>query len=142
MNKHVTLSTAAVAEHATTIETDTSHYAMECRNCESRQRHFYCENCIRTQYVSSRCQYLLDHLINPSSSLRDFRLQIQHAATDRDEQVRKVTAAIDTISGSRIRRADLTSSQEKLDELNEGLTQLRRDNDKSEFCRPTHACTP
>ncbi|KAI9434870.1 UV radiation resistance protein/autophagy-related protein 14 [Lactarius indigo] len=85
---------------------------MECRNCESRQRHFYCKNCIRTH-------------------LRDFRLQIQHAAVDRDEQVRKVTAAIDTISGSRIRRADLTSSQEKLDELNEGLTQLRRDNDKA-----------
>ncbi|KAF8260145.1 UV radiation resistance protein/autophagy-related protein 14 [Lactarius quietus] len=85
---------------------------MECRNCESRQRHFYCENCIRTH-------------------LRDFRLQIQHTATDRDEQVRKGTAAIDTISGSRIRRADLTSSQEKLDELNEGLTQLRRENDKT-----------
>jgi hypothetical protein len=67
------------------------------------------------------------------SSLRDFRLQIQHATTDRDEQARKVTAAIDTISGSRIRRADLTSSQEKLDELNEGLTQLRRENDKSEY---------
>ncbi|KAH8989258.1 UV radiation resistance protein/autophagy-related protein 14 [Lactarius akahatsu] len=85
---------------------------MECRNCESKQRHFYCENCIRTH-------------------LRDFRLQIQHAAVDRDEQVRKVTAAIDTISGSRIRRADLTSSQEELDGLNEGLTQLRRDNDKT-----------
>ncbi|KAH9167288.1 UV radiation resistance protein and autophagy-related subunit 14-domain-containing protein [Lactarius sanguifluus] len=85
---------------------------MECRNCESKQRHFYCENCIRTH-------------------LRDFRLQIQHAAVDRDEQVRKVTAAIDTISGSRIRRADLTSSQEELDVLNEGLTQLRRDNDKT-----------
>lgn len=67
------------------------------------------------------------------SSLRDFRLQIQHATTDRDEQVRKVTVAIDTISGSRIRRAELTSSQGKLDELNEGLTQLRRDNDRSEF---------
>ena len=67
------------------------------------------------------------------SSLRDFRLQIQHATADRDEQVRKVTAAIDTISGSRIRRAEVTSSQEKLDELNEGLTQLRRDNDRSEF---------
>ena len=79
------------------------------------------------------------------SSLRDFRLQIQHATTDRDEQVRKVTVAIDTISGSRIRRAELTSSQGKLDELNEGLTQLRRDNDRSEFFffgDSTHALTP
>ncbi|KAH9046420.1 UV radiation resistance protein and autophagy-related subunit 14-domain-containing protein [Lactarius deliciosus] len=89
---------------------------MECRNCESKQRHFYCQNCIRTH-------------------LRDFRLQIQHAAVDRDEQVRKVTAAIDTISGSRIRRADLTSSQEELDGLNEGLIQLRRDNDKKTISR-------
>ena len=74
------------------------------------------------------------HRYPPHSSLRDFRLQIQHAATDRDEQVRKVTTAIDTISGFRIRRADLTSSQDELEELNEGLTRLRRDNDKSEFC--------
>lgn len=42
-----------------------------------------------------------------------------------------MTAAIDTISGSRIRRAELTSGQEKLDEFNEGLTQLRRDNDRT-----------
>jgi hypothetical protein len=65
-----------------------------------------------------------------AQSLRDFRLQIQHAAVDRDEQVRKATAAIDTITDSRIRRADLLMGQERLDELNEGLANLRRENDR------------
>ncbi|KAI0302907.1 UV radiation resistance protein/autophagy-related protein 14 [Multifurca ochricompacta] len=86
---------------------------MECHNCESRQRQFYCHNCIRAH-------------------LRDFRLQIQHVAADRDEQVRKAIAAIDAISESRIRRAEISSSQERLDELNEGLAKLRRENDKSD----------
>jgi hypothetical protein len=70
-------------------------------------------------------------------SLRDFRLQIQHAAVDRDEQVRKVVVSIDSISGSRIRRADLSSGQERLDELSEGLAKLRKENDKSESATPS-----
>jgi hypothetical protein len=71
-------------------------------------------------------------------SLRDFRLQLQRAAVERDEQVRKVVASIDTISDSRIQRAGLSSGQERLDELNEGLAKLRRENDRSEsrFPRP------
>ena len=70
----------------------------------------------------------------PTLSLRDFRLQIQHAAVDRDEQVRKATAAIDTIGDSRIRRADLATGQERLNELNDGLASLRRENDKGNIC--------
>jgi hypothetical protein len=66
---------------------------------------------------------------NPQS-LRDFRLQIHHTAVDRDEQVRKAAAAIDTITDSRLRRADLAMGQERLDELNEGLANLRRENDR------------
>jgi hypothetical protein len=61
-------------------------------------------------------------------------LQIQHATADRDEQVRKVIASIDTITGSRIRRADLSSAQERLDQVSEGLVKLRKENDKSEPC--------
>ncbi|KAI0259072.1 UV radiation resistance protein/autophagy-related protein 14 [Gloeopeniophorella convolvens] len=85
---------------------------MECHNCELRQRHFYCDNCIRTH-------------------LRDIRLQTQLAAADRDEQVRKATVAIDTIRDARIRRADLSSRQGRLEELNEGLAKLRKENDKT-----------
>ena len=69
----------------------------------------------------------------PLLSLRDFRLQIQHAVVDRDEQVRKATAAIDTINESRIRRADLSMGQERLNELHNGLAGLRRENDKSKL---------
>jgi len=70
-------------------------------------------------------------------------LQIQHAAADRDEQVRKATAAIDTINSSRIRRADLSRGQEWLHELNDGLTNLRRENDRGELAIPPslHALT-
>jgi hypothetical protein len=72
----------------------------------------------------------LTHQHQSAQSLRDFRLQIQHAAVDRDDQVRKAAAAIDTITDSRIRRADLSTGQERLDELNEGLASLRRENDR------------
>ncbi|KAH9955827.1 UV radiation resistance protein/autophagy-related protein 14 [Russula dissimulans] len=85
---------------------------MECHNCESRQRQFYCESCIRAH-------------------LRDLRLQIQHAVADRDEQVRKATAAIDTMNSSRMRRADLSMGQERLHQLNDGLTDLYRENDRA-----------
>lgn len=80
---------------------------------------------------------LLTHQRESAQSLRDFRLQIKHAAVDRDEQVRKATVAIDTITDSRIRRADLSTGQERLDELNEGLANLRRENDKG-----MHAFSP
>jgi autophagy-related ATG14-like protein len=115
---------------------------MECHNCESRQRQFYCENCIRAQYVASDCSSatLLIHRDTPQS-LRDFRLQIQHAAVDRDEQVRKAAAAIDTITDSRLRRADLSLGQERLDELNEGLANLRRENDRGQSVSWS-ACPP
>jgi hypothetical protein len=72
----------------------------------------------------------LAHQREFAQSLRDFRLQIQHATVDRDEQVRKATAAIETITDSRIRRAELSTGQEKLNELNEGLANLRRENDR------------
>ena len=74
-------------------------------------------------------------------SLRDFRLQIHHTAIDRDEQVRKATTAIDTITDSRLRRADLAMGQERLDELNEGLANLRRENDRGQSI-PGSACPP
>lgn len=59
-------------------------------------------------------------------------MQIQHAAVDRDEQVRKATVAIDTIGDSRIRRADLSMGHERLNELNDGLANLRRENDRGQ----------
>src|SRR5258707_15564027 len=95
---------------------------MECHNCESRQRQFYCENCIRAQYVASDCSSATPLIYRDTpQSLRDFRLQIQHAAVDRDEQVRKAAAAIDIITDSRLRRADLSLGQERPKELKKGL---------------------
>jgi len=48
---HVTLGgLCSRARDVTFTKLDTvSHYAMECHNCESRQRQFYCESCIRAQ---------------------------------------------------------------------------------------------
>ena len=67
----------------------------------------------------------------PLLGLRDFRLQIQRAVADQDEQVRKSTAAINTTSESRVRRADLSMSRERLNELHNGsLASLRRKSDR------------
>jgi hypothetical protein len=59
-------------------------------------------------------------------------LQIQRATVDRDEQARKVTVAIDSISDSRMRRADISMGQERLDELNDGVAGLRKENDRGQ----------
>ncbi|KAJ7184966.1 UV radiation resistance protein and autophagy-related subunit 14-domain-containing protein [Mycena filopes] len=84
---------------------------MECRNCELKQRQFFCANCIGTH-------------------TRDYRVQTQHFAVERDEQVAKATKALETMEGSRVRRANVAQIQGRLDELLSALTRLRKDNDK------------
>jgi len=98
---------------------------------------------IASEHSTSRqtARQVASLIYESAQSLRDFRLQIQHAAVDRDEQVRKATAAIDTITDSRLRRADLAMGQERLDELNEGLANLRRENDRGQSV-PRSACPP
>ncbi|KAH7925049.1 hypothetical protein BV22DRAFT_1105136 [Leucogyrophana mollusca] len=83
---------------------------MECKICELRQRQFYCENCLKTH-------------------LRDFRLQTQHFASDRDEHVAKATKSLRAIEPARITRATVASVQGRVDELADGLVKLRKDND-------------
>ncbi|KAA1477739.1 hypothetical protein DENSPDRAFT_621022 [Dentipellis sp. KUC8613] len=85
---------------------------MDCPNCDLKQRHFYCENCLRTH-------------------LRDFRLQIQHVTADRDEQVQRANAALDGVQASRMRRADMAHGQERLEEIQTALAKLRKDNEKA-----------
>ncbi|KAJ7030739.1 UV radiation resistance protein and autophagy-related subunit 14-domain-containing protein [Mycena alexandri] len=84
---------------------------MECRNCELKQRQFFCTDCVRTH-------------------TRDYRVKTQHFAAERDEQVEKSTKALETIQGARGRRASVAQIQGRLDELLSALTRLRKDNDK------------
>jgi hypothetical protein len=66
-----------------------------------------------------------------SASLRDFRHQTQHYATDRDDQIRKASRALEHIDNARVPRAQAADIQKKVEVLYEGLAALRRDNDKS-----------
>ncbi|KIJ63013.1 hypothetical protein HYDPIDRAFT_134706 [Hydnomerulius pinastri MD-312] len=83
---------------------------MDCKNCELKQRQFYCGTCLRNH-------------------LRDFRLQTQHFAKDRDEQVGRATRALKGIEGARVARAGVAGCQKRVEELAEGLVRLRKDND-------------
>ncbi|KAF8555631.1 hypothetical protein OG21DRAFT_1507527 [Imleria badia] len=83
---------------------------MECKNCELRQRQFYCEHCLRNH-------------------LRDIRLQTQRFGRDRDDQVAKATRALKSTEGARSTRAGVASCQKRVEELAEGLARLKRDND-------------
>jgi hypothetical protein len=67
----------------------------------------------------------------PAASLRDKRLQIQHFATDRDEQVAKASKLLGPVSDSRLRRAEAASCQGRVQEVLGSLASLRKDNDKS-----------
>jgi hypothetical protein len=64
-------------------------------------------------------------------SLRDFRIQTQHFAADRDEQVSKASKALDAATAARLVKANVASCQAKVEEILNGLTKLRKENDKS-----------
>ncbi|KAM5541880.1 hypothetical protein V8D89_004609 [Ganoderma adspersum] len=83
---------------------------MECQNCELRQRQFYCENCLK------------QHLLS-------LRLQTQHAATDRDAHIASAQAALKTVvDPARLRRAQTRGREERVQEIWEGVNQLRATN--------------
>ncbi|KAJ7757245.1 UV radiation resistance protein/autophagy-related protein 14 [Mycena maculata] len=84
---------------------------MECKNCELKQRQFFCTNCLRIH-------------------TRDFQLKTQHFAAERDEQVAKSTKALGGIEGARVRRASVAQIQARVDEVLSALARLRKDNDK------------
>ncbi|KAJ8580402.1 hypothetical protein M405DRAFT_834395 [Rhizopogon salebrosus TDB-379] len=81
---------------------------MECKNCELRQRQFYCENCLRHH-------------------LRDFRLQTHHFSSDRDEHVARASRALKPIESARLLRAEIARADRSLDQLADGLAKVRRD---------------
>ena len=83
---------------------------MECRNCELRQRQFYCDTCLK-------------------KDIRDLRLQTQHFASDRDEHITKASKALSRIQPLRNSRATVSSLQEHLKELKQDLEKLKRGND-------------
>jgi hypothetical protein len=66
-----------------------------------------------------------------ASSLRDKRLQTQHYATDRDEQVSKASNSLGPVSDARLRRAEVASSQDRLEQVMSSLAALRKDNENS-----------
>ncbi|KAH9848980.1 UV radiation resistance protein and autophagy-related subunit 14-domain-containing protein [Lenzites betulinus] len=85
---------------------------MECPNCELSQRRFYCENCLR------------QHLLN-------FRSQTQHAAADRDAHIAAAEKALTTVvDPARLRRAELKSREERVQEIWDGVNQVRSANER------------
>ncbi|KAJ7209016.1 UV radiation resistance protein/autophagy-related protein 14 [Mycena haematopus] len=84
---------------------------MECKNCELKQRQFFCTDCIRAH-------------------TRDFRMKTQHFVADRDEQIAKSTKALGTIEAARVSRAGVSNTQTRVDELLNALARLRKDNEK------------
>ncbi|KAJ4496666.1 UV radiation resistance protein/autophagy-related protein 14 [Lentinula lateritia] len=92
---------------------------MECQNCQLQQRAFFCDDCVK-------------------SYLRDYRQQTSHFSLERNAAVAKATSALTgpDKSGStgmetaRIRRANVSSLERRVLELMDGLTALRKDNER------------
>ncbi|KAG2149664.1 UV radiation resistance protein and autophagy-related subunit 14-domain-containing protein [Suillus cothurnatus] len=81
---------------------------MECKNCELRQRQYYCANCLRNH-------------------LRDFRLQIHHISSDRNGHVTRASRAFKSIESGRLLRAEIARVDHNLDQLADSLAKVRRD---------------
>ena len=83
------------------------------------------------------CPYNHTYILlnNHNKSIRDFRHQTQHFASERDGQIVKASRAIEHIDAVRIPRAQFADQQRRVDDLIECLTRLRKDNDQSE-CYP------
>ncbi|KAJ3879028.1 UV radiation resistance protein and autophagy-related subunit 14-domain-containing protein [Lentinula edodes] len=92
---------------------------MECQNCQLQQRAFFCDDCVKKY-------------------LRDYRQQTSHFSLERNAAVAKATSALtgSDKSGStgmetaRIRRANVSSLERRVSELMDGLTALRKDNER------------
>ncbi|KAI0706905.1 UV radiation resistance protein and autophagy-related subunit 14-domain-containing protein [Cerioporus squamosus] len=84
---------------------------MECQNCELRQRQFFCENCLR------------QHLLS-------LRLQTQHAAAERDAHIASAEKSLtNVVDPARLRRSELKGREERVQELWDGVNQIRSTND-------------
>jgi hypothetical protein len=106
---------------------------MECKNCELRQRQYYCAICIKTQYASWKH---LTTLADPAArSLRDFRLQTNHFSSDRDEHVARAYRAFKSIESGRLQiRAEIAQVNRSLEQLLVGsLAKVRRDCESSTY---------
>ncbi|KAI0777809.1 UV radiation resistance protein and autophagy-related subunit 14-domain-containing protein [Trametes elegans] len=85
---------------------------MECPNCELRQRQFYCDNCLK------------QHLLT-------YRLQTQQAAADRDAHIAAAQKALSTVvDPARFRRAELKGREERVQEIWDGVNQVRATNEQ------------
>jgi hypothetical protein len=104
--------------------------SMDCKNCELKKQQFYCENCLRSQQVFFHAFYIFP-LNQIPNSLLDFHRQMQHFATDRDEQVSKASKALDFVGASHLRRANVSSCQDRAEEVLAELEKLRKSNEKS-----------
>ncbi|KAF6752046.1 UV radiation resistance protein and autophagy-related subunit 14-domain-containing protein [Ephemerocybe angulata] len=85
---------------------------MECRNCELRQRQFYCRTCIKTH-------------------LRDFQSQHGHYSTDLSSVVSSASVALtNTVQPARSARARVAEVRGRIDEAVAGLGGIKRECDK------------
>ncbi|KIY48044.1 hypothetical protein FISHEDRAFT_44039 [Fistulina hepatica ATCC 64428] len=82
---------------------------MDCKNCELKQRQFFCENCL-------------------SSRIQDIQRETQRVALERDEQVTRATNELRSIEEARRRRATVVKHQNDLDEQWANLATLRSQN--------------
>ncbi len=108
---------------------------MDCPNCELTQRRFYCENCLRTQCV---LLFLYFRRLSPSwasfHSLLNFRSQTQHAAADRDAHIAAAEKALTTVvDPARLRRAELKGREEWVQEIWDGVNEVRATNERCTY---------
>ena len=108
---------------------------MECQNCELKQRHFYCENCLKqqcVQYWPARMIRVMLIISTHYRSLLSYRTQISHVATERDAQVKAANKSLTTtMEPTRLRRADLRAREERVREIWDGLDVARKANESS-----------
>ncbi|KAG2134452.1 UV radiation resistance protein and autophagy-related subunit 14-domain-containing protein [Suillus clintonianus] len=81
---------------------------MECKNCELRQRQYYCANCLKNH-------------------LRDFRLQTHHFSSDKVEHIARASRAFKSIEPGRLLRAKIARADHSLDQLADDHAKVRRD---------------
>ncbi|KAG1743363.1 hypothetical protein EDD22DRAFT_296738 [Suillus occidentalis] len=80
---------------------------MECKNCELRQRQYYCANCLRNH-------------------LRDFRSKTHHFSSGRNEHVARASRTFKFIEPGRLLRAEIARVDINLDQLADGLAKSEK----------------
>jgi hypothetical protein len=105
---------------------------MDCANCELPRVKFYCDNCLKSQYVLLASPRRTE-LMSLIGSITKFKALLSSVSSVRDAHIADAKKALETINPAREQRATKAKLQEKIRDVQAELKRIKDANSKSKF---------